>query len=264
MKRRWLLLLACLVAEPSRARADEVEACADAAESGQKLSLEKKHVEAKRAFIRCVQASCPTEIREVCAPLLEDASKRIAWVTVRVRDAEGHDIVDARVLEGQTEFQPRIDAVAREVSPGVYRFHATSGTLRSKDVEVAIAEGERRAVDITLELPPTAAKPTSTGPGPAPWIVGGVGLAALTTFAVLQGISQSRYSELEDTCGVTGTCDPDEVSALDAQFKASVVMLAVGGAAVVTSAVLFLTLDDATVAAQASPSSAALNATFRF
>lgn len=253
-----------LVSSSAIARADEVEICADAAETGQKLALARKLTQAKQAFLRCVQETCPAEIRDVCSPLLEETKARVARVTVRVRSADGKDVVDAVVSLDARPFQQRIDAVAREIDPGVYRFRAQAGALRSKEVEVAIAEGERRNIDLVLDAPPSDRAGARSGPGPAPWIVGGIGLASLTTFAVLQGVAQSRRSDLEDTCGVTGTCDPDEVGSIDAQLKASVVLLAVGGAAIATSAVLFLTLDEAILSATASPTSAHASLTLRF
>jgi hypothetical protein len=245
------------------ARGDEVEICADAAEAGQKLALARKHIEAKQAFVRCVQESCPAEIRDVCGPLLEESKARIAHVTVRVRSADGKDVVDAVVLLDARPFQPRVDAIAREIDPGVYRFRAKAGALQSEEIEAAIAEGERRSIDLVLDAPPPAGGPATRGPGPAPWIVGGVGLASLTTFAVLQGVAQSRRIDLEETCGVTGTCDPTEVDSVDAQLKASVVMLGVGAAAVAASAILFIALDDTIVSAGASPTSVSAGLTLR-
>jgi hypothetical protein len=68
-------------------------------------------------------------------------------------------------------------------------------------------------------------QPTSSA---MPWILGGIGVAGLATFGVLQVMARSEYSDVKDGCGATKSCSDDELSPIRTKFVASGIALGVG------------------------------------
>lgn len=83
-------------------------------------------------------------------------------------------------------------------------------------------------------LNPKAAVPIPT----ASYILGGLGLAGLTTFAVLAGSGYAAEQQLRKTCA--GACGSDQVDAVRGRYVAADVALGVGVASLVAAAAVWL------------------------
>lgn len=104
--------------------------------------------------------------------------------------------------------------------------------------------------------PPPMPKPIDPGAGRrrAAFIAGGVGIATLVGGTVFGLRARGTFGDAEDTCGGDiDRCDPSRLAVAQAQVDdargqatVSTVMFAIGGAAVVTGAVLWLTAPRAT------------------
>jgi hypothetical protein len=264
-----LFLAAALVA--TSARADEADVCADAAEAGQKLRDERKPLEARDQFLRCAKASCPALVREDCIGFAADIEKRIPSVVLRAKSEKGDDLSDVRVTSAGKVIATKLDGAPVRLEPGAYELTFEATGLPPATQKIVVAEGEqRRVVEVVLRSTPAAAgtgTAEDTGVGPAPWIIGGIGLSGLTVFGVLQGVAWAEHADVEERCGAAGTCTDEDLDPLRGKFIGSLVGLGVGAAGIVTSAILFGVLganDGPEVQVQAGPEGGSLGIFVRF
>lgn len=237
------------LADARPARADEADACADAAEEGQALRDQARLIEAQARFLRCAQSACPKPVRDDCASFLDEVKKRVPSIVLRAEDDAGADVSDVVVKEGGVIIASSLDGTARDVNPGPHTYRFESPRFPARELKVVVAEGEqRRIVKLVLTkdgakiAPPSTGEGETSGPGPLPWIIGGVGIAGLATFGILQGVAWSEHADVEERCGAAGTCTDEDLDPLRAKFIGSAVGLGVGVAGIATSAILFLTL----------------------
>ncbi len=243
-----LALALALVSLPTLAHADEKAACFDASEKAQKLKNDKKLTDARAQFIICAREICPSVVRVECAKALAEVESSTSTVVIRARDAGGKDIIDVKVYVDGNLLLPKLQGTAVTVDPGAHKFRYEFPNGKTVEEDVLIAEGEKDRV-LRIEAKGESAvvvdnngghgggetpkETTGGGPGPAPWIIGGVGVVALGVFIGLQVDAQGTYSDMKNTCGVTGTCDKGKVDALGTEFGVSGVFLAAGAVALV-------------------------------
>jgi len=242
------LLATATTATTAIASADQADKCADDAEAGQSLRDDHKLVDARTRFLSCAQAACPKEVRSDCADFLEETKKLVPSVVFRVHGKDGQDLTNVVVKSGDVVLARTLDGTANDVDPGPYTFRFEAPGLPPKELKILVAEGEQqRIVEISLgdqgAAGPAVPSEAGGGPGPLPWIVGGVGVAGLGAFAVLQGLAASEYGDVEDRCGAAGTCTDDDLDPLRIKYVSSAVSLGVGVACLATATVLFFTLD---------------------
>jgi hypothetical protein len=254
----WAVLAAIAFAA-SPAAADEKEACADAAEAAQRARIQKHFQVAREQLLTCSRASCPTFVRNDCAHWLKEVDAATPTIVVRARDPGGHDVYDIKVYVDDRLLQPRLDGTSVPVDPGGHKLRYELPDRSTREEEVILVEGEKdRALTLTVgSAGPTVlpAKASAASPsagstqatttssyrtGKGPWIVGGVGIAGLVGFGILQAVAQSRYSDLNGSCGMTHTCSAGDVSSLRAEFVASGIFLGVGIIGVATGVTWWL------------------------
>jgi len=234
-----------LASLPGLALADETGACIESAEKAQKLRHDKKLTEARPELITCSRDLCPQQIRTDCTKWLADVDNSMSTVVVRARDADGHDVMDVKVYVDGQLLTPRLQGTSVAVDPGPHKFRYELPSGKSVEDDVLIAEGEKDRVlrvnlptDTGVPVPVTPEKPASGGgPGPVPWIIGGVGLASLIGFAIIEAPIQSNYSNLKNTCGQTPAgCTDDQKSSVTSLYAPAGILLGVGIVGVAVSA----------------------------
>lgn len=235
--------VACVLASllPAVAHADTIEACASAAEAGQKLQRAGQLVEARSSFLACADSRCPREVASLCDRLTTEVDAAIPTVILSARDPRGHDLVAVRVLADGGPLVDSLDGKARPMNPGPHtlRFAAADGTTAT--VDVVVRQGEKdRVVSVVLGVPSTAAQtqgePRSARRTPVlGWVLSGVGLAALATFGVLAAHGQTQY----DACNAH-KCSASTVNSLSLERGAAFVALGIGVAGVAAGGWLVL------------------------
>jgi hypothetical protein len=234
--RAALALFSCGVAltltAPRTVGADEDRngpACAADFESGQRLRREGALREARTRLARCSQVACREAFQSECARWVAEIGHVMPSLVVVVREADGRDARDARVtIDGEAVV---LDGHAVEVDPGPHRVHVdVEGRVFDQEVTAALGEQART---ITIKLP--AAEPATASPAPeetgrriplASWILGGIGIAGLGTFAVLGLVGNGKYSDLE-ACRSRG-CSHDDVVSTKSVYLAGDIALGVG------------------------------------
>jgi hypothetical protein len=242
--RRLLAVAFALVAQV--ARADDRAECADAAEEGQRKRDAADLLAARELFVRCARAVCPTSVQRSCVSWLEELEPRIPSLVVGVRDAEGQDVIGARILLDGVE-RP-VDGTAVAVNPGVHEVTVVSPTGRRTVLKVVAREGEKvRRVDVREEPrvsrsnEPLAAASSPKRGGLPMWpafAFAGVGAAGFATYGIFDANARSTYDELRESC--SPTCSPDQLSSLRTKVTISDVGLVVGISGAVLGAVWFV------------------------
>jgi hypothetical protein len=224
-----LLLLGASVAE---ARAADV--CLSAPVEGQKLQRAGSLLRARERFAQCAQKACPPQIVQDCTQWVQDVEHALPSVVVAARDAQGKDVVDARIsIDGQ----PPIALTARaiELDPGRHHFVFSHGPDPEVSIDALLGEGEKdREIRATLGGEAVAApRPApesiqASAPDrpvpPAALITGAVAVAGLGVFGVLGTMGVVRRGN--DHCA-TGCLAADK-SSVDADFVGADVGLGVG------------------------------------
>jgi hypothetical protein len=85
-------------------------------------------------------------------------------------------------------------------------------------------------------------------------VVGGIGAAALAGAGVVGFVALQKRSSLYDRCGKAGTCSQDEVDWVYQLYDISYVAAGIGGALLITGAVLYFTTSSSEPAEQRSVS----------
>jgi hypothetical protein len=244
------LAASSLLGTPTVARADEVEECASAAETGQKRRDEGKLLDAKQALIRCAQASCPAVIQGDCAKWLPEVDARIPSLVLRAVSDSGEDLRAVRVARDGQPWLPSLDGASMPIDPGPLKLRFEADGFEPLDKEVVVAEGQRSRI-IEVELRRTGGAPKETpapppeeaasgGPGPLPWIFLGVGAAGLGTFGVFQIVAAGEVSDIEDGCGASRTCTDDDLDPTRTKLVVSAIGLGVGIAGVSAAVLTFV------------------------
>jgi hypothetical protein len=183
---------------------------------------------ATQLFTQCgSDESCPNQLRQECAELLQTVQQTVPSVIFAVLDEKGDDISAVKVFSTDELIADGLDGRAVQVDPGKHRFRFLLpwGAVLSSDV--LIREGEKnRLIQVKLgdEAAPAESKPVTTEPPPAQvqappansqpavrskppvaaWILGGTAVAALgvgTTFAIVGSSKKSDINACSPNCG---------------------------------------------------------------
>lgn len=238
------------LAHAHEADADERVKCAESAEEGQTKRDEGNLLAARELFVACARATCPATVQRSCAGWLVDLETRIPTIAPSLRDAEGHDVLGARLVLDGIERKGVLDGTAFAVNPGRHELTAIAPSGARVSTPVLVLEGERaRPVRLTLppppHPPPPPDRPDRADPAPAPatgtgvplWpalAFGAVSVAGFVTFGVLDSGARADYRDYEGSC--SPNCSADKLSSLRTKVTLSEVGLGVGiGAAVLAA-----------------------------
>jgi hypothetical protein len=237
----------------SLAHATGGDACARAAEEGQRMRDESKLRAARAKFLECGADSCPDIIRSDCARWLAELDAALPTLSIRARDSRGQDVSGARLdIDGAVA----LDAVrgqSVQLDPGEHTLVLTARAGDRLEQHVVVVRGERDRIVTFAFARPLATDGTAPGDaiGPptndagspsytAPIVVGAVAVVALATFGILDLHANGRYRDLRDGCGTTRSCASDDVSSVHGELVGAAVALGVGVVATGIATYLFL------------------------
>jgi hypothetical protein len=128
-----------------------------------------------------------------------------------ISDAQGHDIIEARVLDQKGRvLAERSDGRAVPLNPGIYAIEVGAPGYVTLTERVVVRESEKNRI-VRVTLPPQAAEPTTPTPAdsqksdgwkPIPaasWILGGTALASGIVAGVSGILYLSAKSDIEST-----------------------------------------------------------------
>jgi hypothetical protein len=236
---------------PSRAHADETHACIVASEAGQQLRDDRKLVAASEKFGQCAREECPAPVRKACLRWLGDVETALPTVVPAARDAAGRDLSAVKVSVDGAVIATQLDGRPFPIDPGPHVLRFEPGGGAPVEERVIVREGERNRLIQVVVTPVASAALVSVPPTPissqapssvpsgtrtviplAAWVLAGVGVAAIGSFAYFGLTGQSQRSTLETSCKIMETCNPSDVTAMRTNLVVADVSLGVGVAAV--------------------------------
>ena len=255
-----LALAVTLAAAPCFA--GDKEDCATAAEQAQRLRVEKKLRAARAQIITCAREVCPAVIRNDCVKWLRDVDTALPTIIIRARDPQDKDLIKVKVTVDGQPFAGALDGTAQAVDTGAHTFRYEAEGMDPFEEQILISQGEKdRVLKVVLtphagksvpkDVPvvtnpvtpvtPRPAEDSSSKPSVLPWVFGGIGVAGLVTFGVLETVGQLAYGSLRSGCGATAQkCTDADVAPVRLELQIAVVGLAVGVVGVGVAAGLLL------------------------
>jgi hypothetical protein len=243
----------CLASGKAYASGPEAERCASAAEEGQRQRDTRHLLAARRSFLVCAAEGCPSIVQKDCTAWIADLDRTTPSIVVRAHDAHGRDITDVRVVMDGTPLVEQLDGSAVAVDPGPHSIrYETRSSVREERILVAI--GEKNRV-LAVEIPdppgavPSASRPeaesrpgsvASVRPPTLAFVLGGVSLLALGSFAFFELRGQADYRQLRDSCAPTHSCLESDVDDVRTKFVAA--GLSLGAGVLALAAATWLTL----------------------
>jgi hypothetical protein len=212
-------------------------ACSEAHAEGQRAERRGELRSARARYGQCTAFECPAAVRRDCDELRVRVEQSIPSVIIRTKGAQSGSVA-ARVWVDDVLIPAAKTGLAIDVDPGPHRIRVEAeGFLRQEQSIVVVAAEKDRVVDI--QLAPIAAagsRPVPHAP-PSPWpyVLGGVGLVGVGLFVGIAVDAGARYDTLDHSCAPR--CSPDEVDGIRRSYVIADVALAVGGTALVASAV---------------------------
>jgi len=230
----------------TRARADDVDACATAAEHAQQLRRDGKLHAAKDELAVCVRDVCPAVVRADCSAWMLDVDAATPSIVFRAEGARGEAISDVRVFVDGALVATELTGRAIAIDPGAHALRYEHAGAPPIEERVVIAEAEKgrvRAIVFASGAPPSAPPPEPHAARRVPsaaWILGGAGALAITTGAVLWAKWLSERSDLASTCAPTHSCSEADID--HSRTKLVLGDIAVGAGLVAVGAALWIGL----------------------
>jgi hypothetical protein len=241
LNRRALIVLALVLAVPSRALADDDKsACLAEHEAGQ-LSRRAGHFDnAREQFASCTADACPPPVQKRCVAFLAELDAAQPTVVIAVRDLDGHDVVHgvSMTLDGGS---PReVPATALRLDPGEHSLRIVRGTSPPSERSFILREGEKdRRVELVLEREGAAvpaAEPRGHKVGTSSRVLFGVSGVAILGAISTSAAGWAVRGHLESAC--QPRCTASQVEPLRVLWPTSFTLLGVG----VVSGAIALTL----------------------
>jgi hypothetical protein len=220
---------------PTPAPAPTMDACAQVYEGAQQL-IRAGALLRSRAQLSTCESTCPAALARDCEAWHLDLERQIPSLRVSAKVADGSDPGVVRVLvDGTPVVEPREGALI-DVDPGKHMLTFESAARARVDVMVDVPLGRKGyAVDVRFPAGPTRdvvpsprPLPLPRSPGVAPFVLGGVGLAALSAGVVLGVKGQLDRTHLVDTCAPH--CPQASVNAISQEWIVGGVVGVAGGA----------------------------------
>jgi hypothetical protein len=254
----WRGVLAVLAASTTlfvgetAARADDREQCATAADQAQQLRDEGKYRRSREQLLVCARDVCPAPIKRDCLDWLTQVENTAPTVVFGAKDGP-RDLSDVKVYVDGTVVTERLDGkpVQMDLGKHTVKFDYQGQT---KEEEVIIGAGQKnRNVTVTFgaagTAAPTPGSPATPTPGadegtkegslvPA-FIVGGIGVVALGSFAVFGLGGKSDVSTLEKEC--KPNCAQSDVDSARTKLIIADISLGVGVVALGVATYMILT-----------------------
>ena len=241
-----LAATAALCASPPAARgADDRAACVASYERSQVLRREHKLRRAREELRACSRVACPALVRNDCINWLGQLESTFPSLIIRA-EKDGGDVANVKVIEDSEIVATRLDGAPLELEPGEHAFRFETEGAPPVTMTVVAREGEHgRPLTVTFASPkaaePAAGSESQATSRPIPlgvFVLGGVGLVGLGTFAALGASGQSDENGLRNSC--SPYCAQSDIDRVRGKYVAADVAAGVGAAALVGAAVWYL------------------------
>jgi hypothetical protein len=246
--------------------------CLNAHESAQELEKKDDLLAAREALQVCAAAACPSMIQTDCTTWLAQNVEATPSVLLGAT-VDGEYVFDVTVTIDGNPLVRRLDGRSVEVNPGLHAFvFERSGSPPIRRMQIIAEHDHGQMVAVEWNTAPAAGGRSGGGEGaaratepPAPsgggvpprdrgvgappgaerpvpaltFVLGGVTVAGLATFAILGLTGSAKQHDLDTTC--SPRCPAGDVTSLQNRFIAADIALGVGALSAVGAVVVFLT-----------------------
>lgn len=212
----------------------DVAECVQAHAHGQAERNAGRLGNAKAEFVRCSASACPGEIQSDCATFLAELEAFAPTVVFAALDADGKDVIDVQVKVDGQQVADQLTGLAITLDPGSHTITYVWPDGHSQSETVMIAQGEknrrivlrREAEKVALEPEPSAPPAPAKKPPPvAAYVLGGVGILALGSFATFAVLGKSAESEMD---GCKPYCAQSQADKMRLRYLVADISLGVG------------------------------------
>ncbi|HEY2517204.1 MAG TPA: hypothetical protein VGI39_40305 [Polyangiaceae bacterium] len=229
---------------PAAQGADDRAACVASYERSQVLRREHKLRRAREELRACSRVACPALVRNDCINWLGQMESTFPSLIIRA-EKDGGDVANVKVVEDNEVVATRLDGSPLELEPGEHAFRFETEGAPPVNMTVVAREGEHgRPLTVTFTSPkaaePVAGSEPQGASRPIPagvFVLGGLGLVGLGTFAALGASGQSDENGLRGSC--SPNCNQGEIDRVRGKYIGADVALGVGAAALVSAAVWY-------------------------
>jgi hypothetical protein len=244
-----VLPFAVAVASLARPAAAQTKAeCLAAFDHAQELRKEMKLRAARDEFRSCARDACSPPVRKDCSEQLEELSRDTPSLVIGARDEAGADVEGTAVfVDGERVTSAAGFPIALDPGRHTLRFEHPPWEPVEQSLIVRVGERNRLVVVTFKSAASTPARvgeqpspPVATSRSVSPWVfvAGGVGVAALGSFAFFGITGLNERSNLERTCAPN--CTDDVLGGVRTRFIAADVSLGIAVVSLAAAAVLYL------------------------
>ena len=228
--------------------------CEASYEKAQTDRVAGHYISASSSALACSQIQCNQAIVRECMRLYESLQQDTPTLVFAAQKGEGGELIDVKVEMDGKQVAERITGRPMAVDPGPHQFAFIEPTRgRIETTESARVGDHARVIQVTFP-DPNAKNPPPGEPGaatpdqasakkshaipPMTFVLGGVGVVGLATFAYFRVSGVGDYNHYNSTC--SPECNPNDIDKVRTKFTASYVALGVGVAGVAGAALVFV------------------------
>jgi len=232
----WLSFVLLAPARPATTESN-AHSCIAAHAKGQEQRAAGSLLAARELFLSCSVERCPTLVQRDCVTMGADLERALPSIVLLATDGSGRDLPGATALIDSALEPKPLDGRPITLDPGPhqlkFRFNGAEQQLT-----LLLAEGEKyRRVSVQFDPPRKASRASAGGPPSLAYVLGGMGLAALGSFAIFGLEGKAQQNELE-RC--RPDCSASAVRTMRTRYLIGDLSLGVGLASLGLSAYFFL------------------------
>jgi hypothetical protein len=243
--------------------------CVDSNAMAQSLRRQGRFSEAREKLRLCTDAACPSLVRDDCTERLDELDRAQPTVVVVAKDGDGNDVIAVKLTVDGRVVAERLAGTAIPLDPGAHTFVFEAAGWQPLSRRFVLMEGEKdRRERVMLVAAPSAAAPSEPPPTAptterpesspadsggglgtrkvAAIVVAGLGVASVTTGAVLGLSASAAYDDQKRDCSSPTDCVNhaqalSDHATMQTDATWSTVAFVAGGALIAGGAWLFFT-----------------------
>jgi hypothetical protein len=218
---------------------DATKVCVDAYGKGQEYRKSNDLLKARESLWTCAAATCPGVIQSDCTTWLSQIVESIPSIVLEAK-LDDDNVFDVAVTMDGAHVASQLDGKPIEINPGLHTLVFERGGNPPIEKKVIVAAHARsQVVSVAWRSPDGAGAARSGVNGgdqahaamtrpvpPLTYVLGGVAVAGLGTFAILGLTGSASQHDLETSC--SPNCSDSQVSALKTRFLIADIALGVG------------------------------------
>jgi hypothetical protein len=238
---------------PAAGGATSAASCESSYEKAQTDRLAGHYISASAAALACSQIQCNQAIVRECLRLYESLEQDTPTLVFSARKGEGGELVDVKVEMDGKQVADKITGRAMAVDPGPHQFAFIDPVRgRIETTETARVGDHARVIEAVFPDPNAKNAPPgepgaadqgakaqgSKGIPPMTYVLGGVAVVGLASFAFFRISGVGDYNHYNSTC--SPECNPNDIDKVRTKFTLSYVSLGIGAAAAVGAGVVYV------------------------